>query len=153
MLVNWGMASIQLSLSIYLDGVWWNIQYIRMLKFRSSEYSLAWYTIMGGMKHCPSDSVKKLMCTGMVLSLQFSPSKFVHPERTCKYRRPCSTFHWDKTQFHHSSIPEWLLVENNWVQKGYSYFSEKVACFQRYIMIIWDLCLLCWTVHVLAHLW
>ena len=60
-----------------------------------------------------------------MLALQFALSTFVHLERTCKYWWPCSTFCWDQTQFHRSSIPGWILVWSDWGQKGSIFFRKS----------------------------
>ena len=70
----------------------------------------------------------------MVLALQFSPSTLVHLERICKYIWPCSTFHWDQTQFNRNSIPEWLLVGYHWGQRRCSSFGSKVDCCPPYLV-------------------
>ena len=59
MLNNWVTAFIHLSLSTYPDGLWWTVQYSGMLKWRYLDYSLAWFTMMGGMEHFPPDWAKK----------------------------------------------------------------------------------------------
>ena len=61
--------------------------------------------------------------------------------------------HWDQTQFHHSSIPEWLLVGYHWGQKGWYFFAEKVDCFHRYPVSLLVIHLLCWLLPVLICLW
>ena len=86
----------------------------------------------------------------MLLALQFSPSTFVCLEITCKYIWPCSAFHWDQTQIHQSSIPEWLLFEYRWCQKGRSFFARKVDFFHHYPMSLWVLYLICWIFRVLT---
>ena len=57
MLENWVMALSHLSLSMQPNDVWWTVHSNGMLWWRSWDYSLAWLTITGGMKHCPSSQV------------------------------------------------------------------------------------------------
>ena len=73
----------------------------------------------GWHKEYPIVLGKKLSCIRMVLALQFALSIFVHPKITFKYRWTFPTFHWYQTQFHHSSINDWILVEYNWGHKGW----------------------------------
>ena len=54
----------------------------------------------------------------MVRALQFAPSALFPLERTCKYKKYCAIYRWGQTQFHHSSILEWLLVGSDGVRVG-----------------------------------
>ena len=58
MLDNWVMALSHPSIFMYPYGVWWTVQYNGMLLWRSWDYSLAWWTMTGGMKHFLSARVK-----------------------------------------------------------------------------------------------
>ena len=51
--LNMVIYLIHLSQYIYPDGVWCNVQSSGIFKWRYFEYSLAWCTIMSGMKHLP----------------------------------------------------------------------------------------------------
>ena len=80
----------------------------------------------------------------MVLDIQSAHSTFFQLERICKNIWPCTTLHCDKSQFHHSSVPEWLLIGYHGGQKGLSFFSGKVDFFHQYPVSLRVLHLLCW---------
>ena len=89
----------------------------------------------------------------MVIVLQFELSTLVHLERTCKYRWPCATLHWDQTQLHRSPIPECILVVFHWDQNGLSFFSRKVDCYHHYHVSPWVVSFIFWVLRVLTCLW
>ena len=82
---NWVMDLIHPSISIYPYGVWWNIQYSGMFKWRSWEY---FFLVQNNGHH---EAFPIVIHTRMVLAPQFSPSTLVHLKITCNYRWPCPT--------------------------------------------------------------
>ena len=65
----------------------------------------------------------------MVLALLFAPSTVYLMEVTCKYICSCANFHFNKTQFTHSSTPVISLVEYFSGHMGCSSFVAKVDIF------------------------
>ena len=61
----------------------------------------------------------------MVRALQFASSELFALESTCKYTQPCAIYRWGRTQFHHSSTLEWLLVGSDVVWLGQSLLIGK----------------------------
>ena len=55
---NWATDLSHLSLYIYPYGVWWTVHPSGLPKWKYWDYSFAWCTIMGSMKHFQSDQVR-----------------------------------------------------------------------------------------------
>ena len=78
-LENWVMALSHTYLSIYKYCVWWTVQSSAMLKWIYLEYSLAWRTMMGGMKNFPSAQVKTSNVNHNSASSPFWTSYIISP--------------------------------------------------------------------------
>ena len=81
----------------------------------------------------------------MVRNLQFAPSTLFPLESTCKYTQPCAIYRWCRTQFHHSSTLEWLLVRSDGVRVGQLIYDDFHVTLLFFRWHCWWLCdLKCW---------
>ena len=60
----------------------------------------------------------------MVRALHFVPSTLFPLESTCKYTQPWAIYRWGRTQFHHSSTLEWILVGSDGGQMGQLFHDD-----------------------------
>ena len=60
----------------------------------------------------------------MVRALQFAPFTVFPLESNCKYTQLCAIYRWGRTQFHHSSTLEWLLVGSDGGRVGQLFYDD-----------------------------